>query len=73
MAKVTIYNDDDHGRAIRVVRCNPFSATISEAEIIETSSDTRQESKQYNVRNGEMLIITTAEKDSPAMVFGEPA
>lgn len=62
MATVTIYNDDKHGRAIRVVTVNPFSATISEAVILEAA-----ESGSYEVRNATMLIVSTAEKDSAAI------
>jgi hypothetical protein len=39
MATVTVYNDDEHGRAIRVVQVNPFSANISEPKIQEASKD----------------------------------
>ena len=66
MATVTIYNDDAHGRAIRVVQINPYSATISEPKIQEASKDGGGGCGSYEVRNGEMLIITTAEKDSAA-------
>jgi hypothetical protein len=59
MATVTIYNDDKHGRAIRIVTVNPFASTISEAAILEADK-----SDSYEVRNGTMLIVTTAEKDS---------
>jgi hypothetical protein len=48
------------------VQVNPFSATISEPKIQEASKDSGGGCHQYQVRNGEMLIITTAEKDSAA-------
>lgn len=59
MAKVTIYNDDPAGRAIRVVKLNPFSDSDAKGEILEADSGCHQ----FHVRNGELLIITTAEKD----------
>jgi hypothetical protein len=68
MADVTIYNDDPHGRAIKLVVMNPFAATISEIKILESGGNSgNNESHSVKVRNGEMLIITTAEKDSAAM------
>lgn len=68
MATVTIYNDDQYGRTIRIVTVNPFSATISEAKILEavaSGAGTGGSPESFEVRNGTMLIITTAEKDAP--------
>jgi hypothetical protein len=68
MARVTVCNDDPHGRAIKVVKINPYTAAIQEAHLLETDNTGDTEttySQQYELRNGELLIITTAEKDSP--------
>jgi hypothetical protein len=70
MATVTVYNDDAHGRAIRIVTVNPFAATISEAKIMEATapgSGHGGSPESFEVRNGTMLIITTAEKDDGKM------
>lgn len=61
MAKVTLYNDDEAGRAIRVVIINPVSDGPMKGDILEADSGCHQ----FQVRNGEMLIITTAEKNAP--------
>lgn len=64
MARVTIYNDDEHGRAIRVTRMNPYTDAPLESVVMPASTDSHSESKGFEVRNGELLVIVTAEKDS---------
>lgn len=60
MAQVTVYNDDEAGRAIRVVVINPFTDGPMKGDVLEAGSGCHQ----FHVRNSEMLIITTVEKES---------
>jgi hypothetical protein len=65
MAKITIYNDDEYGRAVRVIKVNPYTAEQAPAVIIEARTGPIESAHCFEVRNGELLVVATAEKDSP--------
>lgn len=62
--KVTIYNDDEHGRDIQVVQLNPYGASVKGITVQKNAGDMTK-AEQYDLRNGELLIISTAERETP--------
>jgi hypothetical protein len=59
---VTVYNDDEFGRDIQVVQLSPYGMRVKEITIQRPEENGGSKCQQYQLKNGELLIVSTAEK-----------
>lgn len=69
--EVTIYNDDEHGQDIQVLQINPYGAQSFPPVVQEAGEGGKNHHHCYKLRNGELLIVSTAEKELPGNGDGE--
>ena len=58
---VTIYNDDAHGHDIQVVQLNTCGSNVR-TTVQEAGDSGDKHCQQYKLKNGELLIVSTAER-----------
>lgn len=68
---VTIYNDDEFGRDIQVVHLNPYGGSVKAITVQNADEKSDTKCEQYKLKNGELLIVSTAEQITKAEVSSD--